>query len=67
MGKGSYEFPLVDFNTGADNEGPVHNCHKHASCTNTDGSYSCECNNGYYGDGESCTGSIFDIHHGAPL
>ena len=27
-----------------------------AQCTNTDGSYTCGCLNGYSGDGKNCTG-----------
>lgn len=33
-------------------------CHSHAECKNTDGSYTCTCSDGYYGDGTSCTGKI---------
>ncbi|XP_078663691.1 uncharacterized protein LOC144906878 [Branchiostoma floridae x Branchiostoma belcheri] len=29
-------------------------CHDHATCTNTDGSYSCQCASGYVGDGHTC-------------
>lgn len=29
-------------------------CHPNASCINTEGSYSCECAEGYEGDGQSC-------------
>ena len=29
----------------------------HATCTDGDGSYTCECNHGYAGDGFSCTGN----------
>ncbi|XP_066275444.1 fibrillin-2-like [Branchiostoma lanceolatum] len=30
-------------------------CHQHATCTNTVGSYRCECDSGYTGDGRTCT------------
>jgi hypothetical protein len=30
-------------------------CHKYATCTNTEGSYTCRCNHGYTGDGTICT------------
>ena len=31
-------------------------CNENANCTNTDGSYACQCVKGYSGDGYSCTG-----------
>ena len=34
----------------------THNCHAKASCSNTDGSYTCKCDDGYTGDGFTCTG-----------
>ena len=32
----------------------THTCNAHAVCTNTDGSFACECNNGYSGEGQEC-------------
>jgi len=31
------------------------NCHAHASCINTDGSFTCKCNDGYHGNGVQCS------------
>ena len=32
------------------------NCHTHAACSNRVGSYSCSCNVGYQGNGQTCYG-----------
>ncbi|KAL9972572.1 hypothetical protein ACROYT_G018902 [Oculina patagonica] len=32
-----------------------HSCHQNGVCTNTYGSYSCQCASGYSGDGRTCT------------
>ena len=37
-------------------------CHKDATCTNTRGSYRCDCNTGYTGDGETYCNSILTKH-----
>ena len=37
------------------------NCHKNALCKNNNGSYTCNCTNGYFGDGLNCTGKLM-IH-----
>lgn len=29
-------------------------CDSHATCNNTDGSFNCSCNHGFYGNGRSC-------------
>ena len=35
-----------------------HDCDVNANCINTNGSYSCTCEEGYTGKGESCQGKI---------
>lgn len=32
-------------------------CHEAAECTNTEGSYRCDCEDGYTGDGLNCKGN----------
>ena len=31
-------------------------CHADANCTDMEGSFTCQCNNGFIGDGINCTG-----------
>ena len=38
-----------------------HTCDLHANCTNTDGSYTCACIDGYIGDGNICFGKYIDV------
>ena len=33
-----------------------HTCDGNANCTNTDGSFKCQCKIGFSGDGHTCTG-----------
>ena len=35
-----------------------HSCHEKAKCTNTIGSHVCECQSGYTGNGQNCTGEF---------
>ena len=44
--------------TGADND-----CSPDASCTNTPGSFTCACNQGYTGEGVMCSGKISIFTH----
>ena len=43
----------TDINECNDN---AHDCHSDASCSNTVGSFTCSCNQGYSGDGRQCVG-----------
>ncbi len=53
-------FCFIDINECALN---LDNCHLNATCTNTQGSFSCACRPGFSGDGVSCTGTFkFYIH-----
>ena len=54
----SYTFYIITFDTITDiNECEVgtNNCHGDATCTNDDGSFLCNCNSGYEGDGINCS------------
>ena len=37
----------------------THNCNERANCTNTNGSFTCQCKEGYTGDGIECEGMIY--------
>ena len=62
----TYVFCILDVDECAsDNE-----CHVNAQCTNTDGSYTCSCRDGYDGDGKNCIGerlcnaiAFFAVYH----
>jgi len=46
--------PQIDINECLKSNG---GCDVQATCFNTIGSFSCECNNGYQGNGLNCTGN----------
>ena len=46
-------FELLDIDECAQNQ---HDCDKNATCTNAEGSFSCDCIDGYTGNGTSCKG-----------
>ena len=33
----------------------THDCHEYATCIDTIGAWTCECNSGFTGDGRTCT------------
>lgn len=39
----------------------AHNCDRHATCTNTAGSFKCNCAPGWIGNGLKCTGKADDL------
>ena len=53
-------FSLSDINECNDSS---NNCHVNAECTNNIGSFSCECMNGYSGDGVHCQGIKLSYIH----
>ena len=47
---------ILDIDECAKNNG---GCDANANCTNTNGSFTCKCNNGYTGDGIKCEGKPY--------
>ena len=46
----------------------LNNCHHNATCTDTDGSYTCTCKSGSTGDGIICRGNLsIKFPNGKPL
>jgi len=45
----------VDIDECAENNGE---CSDHAVCSNTEGSFTCSCNDGFTGNGFTCTGTV---------
>ena len=51
-------FILADIDDCSDNS---HDCDPLATCINSNGSFKCDCKEGYYGDGKSCSGKFEDL------
>ena len=49
-------FYVIIDNDECNGEGSGHNCDMNAVCTNTEGGFTCECKDGWAGDGVTCTG-----------
>ena len=47
---------ILDIDECADEGG--HDCDENANCTNAEGSYTCQCYDGYDGSGKECYGII---------
>ena len=46
----------LDINECADDS--LNDCHVNATCTETEGSYTCMCKDGYTGNGTFCKGEV---------
>ena len=49
-------FLYLDFDECKDER--FNSCHEYAYCTNIDGSYICNCFEGFFGDGKKCQGML---------
>ena len=49
-----FKFDLIDVDECNGNQA----CHESANCTNTIGSHVCDCQPGYTGNGQNCTGGF---------
>ena len=57
---GSIEYPFcIDINECSE---VLHNCDMNANCSDTDGSFTCTCREGFEGDGISCNSKKDCLH-----
>ena len=52
--------PLLDINECDES---TDNCDSNADCSNTIGSFMCQCKIGFSGDGVTCTGEYYATRH----
>ena len=52
--------PLLDINECDEN---TDNCDSNADCSNTIGNFTCQCQNGFSGNGLTCSGEFYATRH----
>ena len=57
----NYSFPFSLTSDIDECSAVLNPCDEKADCSNTDGSYSCTCKQGFTGDGVSCSGMLYSI------
>ena len=52
---------ITIFVSGTDYCSQGHDCHSNATCINLATRYSCQCKDGFHGDGKTCTGKLIVV------
>ena len=56
-GNGTFCTDIDECQPHGDEPKPRHNCDSNSQCTDTEGSFTCECLDGFEGDGVTCRGT----------